>query len=75
MRYSIIESCMRPSGAYAKTTASFRDEATARTAYQRAAFEGPGFGIFWGQTLQLVQSDYCSGQHTYEVLATRTLCD
>lgn len=68
--YRIIESCMRPNGAYAKTRFSSADEAEAREAFHHAFFEGPGFGIFWSKTLSLMHSDYRTAQ-SYTVLGTR----
>ena len=71
--YHIIETCMCPSGAYAKIQYSCAAEANVRKAFGRAAFEGPGFGILWSKTLQLIHSEHRNGERLYEVLATRAI--
>jgi hypothetical protein len=70
-RYSIVESCMRPSGAYASTQRSFTDEAEARAVFATAYFVGPGYGILWGKTLTLRQGSMRDGRYESTVLAER----
>lgn len=72
-RYSIMESCMRPSGAYAKTQVSYTDEDTARVAFARAYFQGPGYGILWAKSLTLRASTWQEGMYQSEVLKERTV--
>jgi hypothetical protein len=72
--YRIIESCMRPSGAYVHTQSTWTTEAAARKAFQRACFEGPGYGILRSKTLTLTYSGHEGGQYDRTVLAQRD-CD
>ena len=72
-RYNIMESCMRPSGAYAKTQASYPEEDTARAAFARAFFQGPGYGILWAKTLTLRASTWEHGVYQSTVLQERQI--
>ena len=74
-RYSVIESCIRPSGAYAKTQESFRadQKAEAEAYFQRAWFNGPGFGIITSKTIELVYSELSHSQREWKVLASRSI--
>ena len=73
LRYSIIESCMMPSGAYAKTQCACNTEEAGRLAFRLAFFEGPGFGILTSKTLTLCKSYFADGIFHREILATRHL--
>jgi hypothetical protein len=68
--YYIIESCMRPSGAYAKTLKSFKDEESARKAFATAFYSGPEYGIQRGKQIALCYKD---GVASRKVLATRNI--
>ena len=72
-RYSILESCMRPSGAYARTQVSYPEEDTARAAFARAVFRGPSFGILWAKPLSLCASTWHNGTYQREVLVERRI--
>jgi hypothetical protein len=53
--YIITESCIRPSGAWAKTRGRRN---TAKEAIKFACtigFEGPGFGIIWSRTITVMK--------------------
>jgi hypothetical protein len=71
VRYSITESCMQPSGAYAKTWAGYPEEDIARAAYQVTTFQGPAVGIIWSKTITLAKSWWEDGVYQREVLAQR----
>jgi hypothetical protein len=57
--YLIIESCMRPNGAYSKSIAKFdhRHRASAHNVFTLAQFTGPGTGILSNKAVQLVWVD------------------
>lgn len=71
-RYLVMESCMRPSGAYARQLGSFTTEAAARDAYRTAYFTGPGYGIVWRKTLELVRTALLPVR-VWQVLAHRDI--
>jgi hypothetical protein len=72
-RYAIVESCMRPSGAWEKPQATYTDEDCARTALKHATWCGPGYGLIWARTLTLRRSTWTQGERESEVLDERNL--
>jgi hypothetical protein len=73
LRYSIVESCMRPSGAYAKTQFAYNTLDAGTEAFRLAYFEGPGHGILWSKTLTLRKTYFLDGQYQSEILAQRNV--
>jgi hypothetical protein len=64
---------MRPSGAWAKTQATWTEEDCARTAFKYATWFGPGHGIIWARTLTLRRSTWTQGERESVVLDERQL--
>lgn len=69
IHYSIIESCMRPSGAYARTLGVYPTLVRAREAFQQAYFTGPEYGIMWSKRVTLVRISVAP--RTWTVLQTK----
>ena len=71
--YRITESCMRPSGAYAKSLSLHQTRAEAEEAFKTASFVGPGFGILWSKTVTLTETGWVDGTYQRTVLQRRTI--
>jgi hypothetical protein len=53
--YAVIESCMRPGGAWAKSIARFHVEQEAVRFALDHGFVGPEYGIVWAQTIAVTR--------------------
>lgn len=57
MTYVVLESCIRPSGAWARTVARFDSKAEAVTYALNHGFEGPEGGIVRSPQVSVMQRD------------------
>ncbi len=71
--YSLVASCMRPSGAWAETQATFSTETAARTAFCQAIFTGPAYGIVWSRSLTLRKGEIIEGKYVSTVVEQRNI--
>ena len=56
--YYVMESCIRPSGAWASKVADFTTEEEARECFRSHGWEGPSFGIIRARTIGLYRREW-----------------
>jgi len=64
--YYVIESCMRPSGAYSSAKKYFDTLTKAHDFFSTTFYVGPGYGIQNEKEIQLIRQDFDGNQKILE---------